>query len=88
MPEQLPPDGSSFVEVVEDVLDLQRYVSLVADDSAGAIATFLGVTRNNFKGKAVVKLEYEAYTPMALKKLKVSPNVAEAQDCVGVADVL
>ena len=48
-----------------------RYVAMVADPSTGAISTFSGVTRNTFKGKAVVRLEYEAYEPMAVKKLKV-----------------
>lgn len=42
----------------------------VEDPAAGAISTFSGVTRNNFKSKAVIKLEYECYTAMALKKLK------------------
>lgn len=47
----------------------------VADPGAGAISTFSGVTRNNFHGKAVLKLEYECYTPMALKVLQVSMGV-------------
>ncbi|KXZ56266.1 hypothetical protein GPECTOR_1g232 [Gonium pectorale] len=59
-----------IVEVTGEPLDINRYVALVADPGAGAISTFSGVTRNNFQGKAVIKLEYEAYTPMALKKLQ------------------
>ena len=60
-----------FCEVTSDPLDISRYVELVADPGAGAISTFTGVTRNNFQGKTVIKLDYEAYTPMALKKLQV-----------------
>ncbi|EFN54497.1 hypothetical protein CHLNCDRAFT_17589, partial [Chlorella variabilis] len=50
-------------------LDQARYVSLVSEPAAGAIATFLGVTRDNFQGKATQRLEYEAYVPMAARKL-------------------
>ncbi|KAK0088601.1 hypothetical protein PV325_011294 [Microctonus aethiopoides] len=35
--------------------------------SCGAISTFIGTTRDNFDSKTVVKLEYEAYEPMASK---------------------
>lgn len=47
------------------------YVAIVNDPTAGAIATFIGITRDNFEGKVVLKLEYEAYVPMAIKKLQV-----------------
>ena len=53
------------VEVSAEPLSLDRYVAAVADDGAGAIATFIGVTRNTFEGKRVARLEYEAYVPMA-----------------------
>ncbi|GFR47165.1 hypothetical protein Agub_g8858 [Astrephomene gubernaculifera] len=63
-----------FVEVTGESLDLNKYVTLVADPGAGAISTFSGVTRNNFQGKAVIKLDYEAYVPMAVKKLQDIAN--------------
>ncbi len=47
-----------------------RYVAAVQDPSAGAIATFLGVTRDSFQGKVVVQLQYEAYVPMACKVMQ------------------
>lgn len=58
-----------FVEVSPVVLDLNKYLAMVADPKAGAISTFIGVTRNNFQGKDVLTLEYEAYVPMALQVL-------------------
>lgn len=61
-----------FAEVTGDALDVVKYTGAVHDPGAGAIASFIGVTRDNFQGKAVEKLEYEAYVPMALKKLVVS----------------
>ncbi|EFJ47576.1 hypothetical protein VOLCADRAFT_61348 [Volvox carteri f. nagariensis] len=59
-----------FVEITENDLDICKCMELVADPGAGAISTFNGVTRNNFQGKTVIKLDYEAYVPMALKKLQ------------------
>mmetsp|Transcript_35961 Transcript_35961/g.43416 ORF Transcript_35961/g.43416 Transcript_35961/m.43416 type:complete len:153 (-) Transcript_35961:1175-1633(-) len=59
-----------FVEVIAEPLILDKYVKFVEDDSAGAVATFSGVTRNNFEGRTVLRLEYEAYIPMAEAKLK------------------
>jgi len=59
-----------FVDIQEGVLNLDDIVAKVQSDSAGAITTFSGTTRNNFNGKKVLRLEYEAYTPMALKEMK------------------
>ena len=63
-----------FVEVSEKELCLQALVDRVQADSAGANVTFSGVTRDNFKGKRVLYLEYEAYKPMAEGKLQASMN--------------
>jgi molybdopterin synthase catalytic subunit len=60
-----------FVEVTDQPLDLLKLTQLVTDPGAGAISTFIGTTRNNFDNKAVLHLEYEAYVPMAVAKLKV-----------------
>ena len=59
------------VQVTDQPLDLQTFVNKVSVDSAGAVATFSGVTRNHFNSQTVTQLEYEAYTPMAHKKLQV-----------------
>jgi molybdopterin synthase catalytic subunit len=39
-------------------------------DAAGAISLFIGTTRDNFEGKRVVTLEYEAYVPMAESEMR------------------
>jgi molybdopterin synthase catalytic subunit len=46
--------------------------------SAGAVSTFLGTTRDNFEGKTVVTLEYEAYAEMAMSCMK---QIIEKVDC-------
>ena len=63
--------GTIFACVTGEPLDLNYYAALVADPGAGAISSFTGVTRNVFQGKAVLRLEYEAYQAMAVKKLEV-----------------
>ena len=64
-------EGACFVEVTPEALDAGAYLARVGDPGAGALASFVGVTRNSFQGKAVERLKYEAYVPMAAKKLMV-----------------
>lgn len=50
-----------------DVAALER---AVAEPRAGAIVTFAGTTRADNAGRNVVRLEYEAYEPMALSEMR------------------
>jgi molybdopterin synthase catalytic subunit len=59
----------ALVEVTDELLHMERYAEFVGDPGAGAISSFVGVTRNTFGGKEVLRLEYEAYAPMAEKEL-------------------
>ena len=56
--------------VVRTALDMQELVRYVTDPSAGAIATFIGTTRNNNEGRKVIALDYDAYPEMAEKELR------------------
>jgi molybdopterin synthase catalytic subunit len=52
-------------------LDLSSVVRLVSSSGGfGAIASFVGVVRNNNQGRTVTHLEYEAYEPLAVKALE------------------
>jgi molybdopterin synthase catalytic subunit len=55
--------------VTDKAIDLQELVDFVTDPEAGAIATFVGTTRNNNEGRRVIALDYEAYPEMAEKEL-------------------
>ncbi|MGH7797011.1 MAG: molybdenum cofactor biosynthesis protein MoaE [Candidatus Binatia bacterium] len=55
--------------VTNDPIDLNELVRYVTDPEAGAIATFIGTTRNNNEGRKVIALDYEAYREMAEKEL-------------------
>ncbi|CCA69129.1 related to molybdopterin synthase large subunit [Serendipita indica DSM 11827] len=50
-------------------LDIGSIIAAVSSPEAGAIATFLGQTRNNFDTKVVTHLEYEAYSALAIKTM-------------------
>ncbi|KAJ6604604.1 molybdenum cofactor synthesis 2 [Mycena vulgaris] len=52
-----------------DRLLTDQIISSVGDDGAGATAVFIGTTRNSFKDKVVTRLEYQAYTTLALKTM-------------------
>ena len=61
----IPPVSGGAFRLSEEPLSLERVVSEVASDDAGAIATFVGTTRARSRGRDVVRLEYEAYEGMA-----------------------
>ena len=56
--------------IVSQAIDLAELLRAVADPTAGAIATFLGMTRNHNEGRQVTGLEYEAYPDMALQEME------------------
>ena len=60
------------VAITPETISVALLSSFVADDAAGAIATFVGTTRDTFQGKRTLKLEYEAYEPMAVRALQVN----------------
>jgi len=62
--------GRAWAAVTSVEVDLGACTAWVGTSRAGAVATFTGVTRGDFGGRAVLRLEYEAYKPMALRELK------------------
>ncbi|XP_046422745.1 molybdopterin synthase catalytic subunit isoform X1 [Neodiprion fabricii] len=63
-------DSKDVIKLQTEQLNIGDIINLVVAANCGAISTFIGTTRDNFEGKKVVKLEYEAYQPMALKELE------------------
>ena len=59
-----------MIEVTHQPLNPEVVTGLVLKDTNGAVVTFLGTTRDNFEGKRVITLEYEAFEEMAVKKLE------------------
>lgn len=57
-------------EIDDKPIDVTRVIAAVAHPAAGAIATFLGTTRDNNEGRHVSTLEYEAYPEMAVAEMR------------------
>ncbi len=51
--------------VTDGPIDLLAVQAAVAHPGAGGLVLFTGVTRDNFGGRGVLRLEYEAYPEMA-----------------------
>ena len=67
MPNQI--DDDKF-ELVQDPIDASALARHVRADSDGAIVTFDGFVRSQSHGRATLYLDYEAYAPMALIKMR------------------
>ena len=55
--------------ITEAALDRDALRELVATDASGAVVLFEGVVRDHHEGRAVARLEYEAYAPMAERQM-------------------
>ncbi|CAJ0929593.1 unnamed protein product [Ranitomeya imitator] len=60
----------TFIRICTEKLSAEEVSQLVVSPSCGAVSIFVGTTRNNFEGRKVVHLEYEAYVPMAETEIK------------------
>ena len=70
--------SSSHILITDKPISADRALELVVLPSTGGTALFIGTTRDNFNGKKVIMLEYEAYIPMAVKELeKICKSVLE-----------
>jgi len=69
---------SELIHITQDPLDTDKIVSLVCRADLGGINVFIGVVRDQTKGKKVLRLEYEAYEPMAVAEMsKIANRVTE-----------
>jgi molybdopterin synthase catalytic subunit len=65
----IPPVSGGAFTLSEEPLSLEAVACEVADVRAGAIATFVGTTRIESRGRTVTHLDYEAYPGMAEKTM-------------------
>ena len=66
-----------MVKITENPINIDEVIKSVASKNAGAIDVFIGTVRNKTKGKAVVKLDFEAYEPMAISELQKIVDIAK-----------
>jgi len=56
--------------------ELTQYVS---NEAAGAVVSFVGTVRHQTQNKPVIALDFEAYKPMAIKKMAEIAETAKAR---------
>jgi molybdopterin synthase catalytic subunit len=73
-------------KITDQSINMQELADFVADPAAGAMATFVGMTRNTNEGRPVVRLEYECYPGMAEKEMvKIATETLSRWPIVKVA---
>ncbi len=85
----IPPvaGGAPTCRVVETPLSLDEVVRAVRAPGRGAVVTFEGDVRGETAGRPVVRLEYEAYLPMAERTLERLAEDIEREHGVSIAIV-
>ncbi len=58
------------IKISADPLNAQLAIDWIMSPESGGIDIFIGTVRNATKGKPVVRLEFEAYEPMAVAELE------------------
>jgi molybdopterin synthase catalytic subunit/molybdopterin converting factor small subunit len=82
----IPPVSGGSFRLTEDRIELDALLAEVADERAGAVATFLGTTRIHSRGRTVLHLEYEAYEGMAEQVMEeIAAGLLERYDLCRVA---
>lgn len=60
----------SVITITDQPLDINQITQLAHSPEAGAVNVFVGTVRGNTQKKKVVRLEYEAYEPMAVSEIQ------------------
>src|ERR1700761_5380771 len=58
------------IQISPTNLNIQSCIDWVMSPESGGIDVFIGTVRNATKGKTVLRLEFEAYEPMAVAELE------------------
>lgn len=66
--EMATPEGHYFA-LTREAIDVRGLEARLLQGRDGAIVTFQGVVRNNSMGRETLRLEYECYEGMALRKM-------------------
>jgi MoaE-MoaD fusion protein len=75
----IPPVSGGAFRLTDQPIDTSSVAAEVSDPRAGAIATFLGTTRVESRGRTVHYLDYEAYGGMAEKVMAELANGLKAK---------
>lgn len=77
---------SPMIEITDQPIDVQKVINAASRNEAGGINTFIGTVRNQTSGKKVIRLEFEAYEPMAISEIrKIIDKAYEKWSLLGCA---
>ena len=79
LPSSRPSVEASVFRLIREQIDIRQITDTLQKPEDGAIVVFEGIVRNHSHGKAVRFLEYDAYEPMALKKLEEIGSLAREE---------
>ena len=65
-----------MIKISDQPIDIQACIDAAQSERAGAIDVFIGTVRNHNNAKEVVRLEFETYDVMAVKKMQELANQA------------
>jgi len=82
-PLEILDDAGHYFAITREAIDARALEARVLAGSDGALVTFQGVVRNNTKGRATLRLEYECYEAMALRKMAEIGREIAAQFAIG-----
>ncbi|MCO5947788.1 molybdenum cofactor biosynthesis protein MoaE [Mucilaginibacter flavidus] len=64
------------IQIFSSPLNIQSPIDWIMSPESGGIDVFIGTVRNATKGKNVIRLEFEAYEPMAIAEMEKIANQA------------
>ncbi|MEL7020300.1 MAG: molybdenum cofactor biosynthesis protein MoaE [Bacteroidota bacterium] len=74
------------IQILDKPLAVSEAQQFVQNDAAGGIAVFVGTVRNQTQGKTVLKLDFEAYQPMAIAEMrKIAMQIQQDYGAVRVS---
>ncbi len=59
-----------MIAITDQPIDVDAAIAAAQSERAGAVNVFIGTVRNHAARQTVMRLEYEAYDKMALKKME------------------
>jgi molybdopterin synthase catalytic subunit/molybdopterin converting factor small subunit len=82
----IPPVSGGSFRLSAAPLSLDAVVDEVRTDQAGAIATFVGTTRVESRGRTVLHLDYEAYEEMAEQVMaRIAAELSDRYELCAIA---
>ena len=74
------------IQLLDTPLDPVHCTRYVAHAAAGGTVVFIGTVRDHTAGREVVRLEFEAYAPMAIREMqKIAEQATERWQALAIA---